>query len=398
MLKSIRHAWILLPCLPYIVISAQYAANIPILDDYDAILEFLLNFKRGNLWEKVGLLFTQYNEHRLVYSRIVYLLYYYVFGNVNFKNLVILGNVNLIVASAFMIHFIKKTGIRYWQIPSILSVFLICDLNTYESGSISMYSWQNHGIIALFFFTLYLWDKKKIVPAVIAQFFLILSSGNGMIGALLIAVYCLTMGRKYFVYCTTALVAFTGLYFIGYEHFKDKDTLPFDLGVAITYFIRQAGAPFSFNNAFAYGSFVWASALLVIPFRTMKENKNLWPLLVVFSWAVLSMWATAMFRSCTVYAQFQTSRYLIYPQLLISILVTLTLKSGKRYYEWGAYGFMVIWIFFYFPYNMQFGISGFVRTQNRAYTRKYWHPDPVRCEQDCKDASNEKIYYIEDNR
>lgn len=398
MLKSIRHAWLLIPCLPYIIISAQYAANIPILDDYDAILEFLINWRSGNLCQKVGVLFTQHNEHRLVYSRVVYLLYYYVFGDVNFKNLVILGNLNLIVASAFMIHFVKRTGIRYWQFPSLVSVFIICDLNTYESGSISMYSWQNHGIIALFFLTLYLWDKKKIVLALIAQFFLILSSGNGMIGALLIDLYCLTLGKKYFIYCTAALIAFTGIYFIGYEHFEDKTILPFDLGVAATYFIRQSGAPFSFDNAFAYGAALWVGAAFIIPFKTIKEEKKIWPLLVVFSWAVLSMGTTAMFRSCTVYAQFQTSRYLIYPQLLIAILMTVAMTRGRKYYDWGAYGFMVLWILVYFPYNFRFGVSGFARTQNRVYTRKYWHPDPVRCDQDCKEASREDIYYIEENR
>jgi hypothetical protein len=297
-----------------------------------------------------------------------------------------------------MIHFIRKTGVRYWQFPALLSVFLICDLNTYESGSISMYSWQNHGIITLFFLTLYLWDQKKIVPAVIAQFFLILSSGNGMMGALFISLYCFMLGKKYFIYCTSALVVFTYIYFIGYEHFEDQTLLPFDIGVAMTYFIRQTGAPFSFNNAFAYGAAVWIALLFVLPFRTLKEEKKLWLILVVFCWAIVSMLSTAIFRSCTVYAQFQTSRYLVYPQLIIAILVTMSMTKGKKYYEWAAYGFIAIWLFVYFPYNLQFGMAGFARTQNRVYTRKYWHPDPVRCEQDCKDASNEGVYYIDDNR
>lgn len=371
------------------------------MDDFEAILQTVLRWKEGNVWGKVAVLFSQHGDHRILYSRLVYILYYSVFGNIDFRNLMILGNLNLVVASAFMCYFIKQTGLKYWQIPALVSVFLICDMNTYESATIAMYAWQNHGIVALFFATLFFWHNRWMVPGIIAQFFLILSSGNGMIGAFGIAIYSLSLGRKYFIACATSFAAFTGLYFIGYERYPDPTLLPFDTGTVVTFFIKMTGCPFSFDASFFYGLLMLGSLPFLIPF---KRRVALWPMFVILFFILGSEGTTALFRSCTTFAQFQTSRYQIYPQMLVGVIFVLMLLKNKKLVVWAAYGIMTLYVFVYWPYNFKFGYAGIMRTEYRVTEvhglqgDKYWHPEKEKAAQIAKAASNAGIYYIEDNR
>ena len=67
---------ILAPILIHLYYVCHYAVNIPLMDDYDAVLGFLNDFKKSGTADRVVLLFSQHNEHRILSSNLFYAAYY----------------------------------------------------------------------------------------------------------------------------------------------------------------------------------------------------------------------------------------------------------------------------------------------------------------------------------
>lgn len=58
--------------------------NFPIADDYEAFFDFNNKFFALNgFWERIGLVFSQHNEHRIATLRIINLTYFYFFGKID---------------------------------------------------------------------------------------------------------------------------------------------------------------------------------------------------------------------------------------------------------------------------------------------------------------------------
>src|ERR1700743_859724 len=113
-------AWIFIPAFLYFRIVDHYAVNIPWSDDYDAILGFLLEFRKAPFGEKIGLLFSQHNEHRILSSRLVYITWQALFGRINFRYLTFIGDTQLLVAFFISIYFIRRCIPRYWSIVAFV--------------------------------------------------------------------------------------------------------------------------------------------------------------------------------------------------------------------------------------------------------------------------------------
>ncbi len=82
-----------LPIASYWIHLFVFAANVPVLDDYDVILDSTNRFLGASgLSRKVAVLWAQHNEHRLVLPRIVALVQYYLWGHINFRQLSFVGS------------------------------------------------------------------------------------------------------------------------------------------------------------------------------------------------------------------------------------------------------------------------------------------------------------------
>jgi hypothetical protein len=67
----------------------QTAVNLPIWDDFDSVLFFLNQYiQTDSLNEKLSLIFSQHNEHRIVINHLLTLVSYWCFGEVNFLFLI----------------------------------------------------------------------------------------------------------------------------------------------------------------------------------------------------------------------------------------------------------------------------------------------------------------------
>ena len=87
---------IFIPIGFYFYFLVKHMVNAPINDDYTAVLDFLISYqKESSSYEKFKLLFSQHNEHRLFYNRVITLVSFYIFGQVNFNFLIVVGNLSL---------------------------------------------------------------------------------------------------------------------------------------------------------------------------------------------------------------------------------------------------------------------------------------------------------------
>ena len=400
-LSYLQNSWLLLPAIVFYYQVNQHLQNIPVMDDYDIILKFLLNFKHASTWGRLALVFSQYGEHRLVPSKLFYLAYYYLTGGVNFRVIGLIGDLQLLPVGLIGIYFIRRLDVKYWQIPALIWMLLVFDLNTYENAMMPMYGVSNYGVVCYFFCSLFFYSRSRrwIPLAILFQAMCIFSNGNGLAGGLILAAYAWAVGdiAKLIAAGNTFLV-FTSLYFINYHTVTLPGKLPFSFERMATFFVRQAGAPFSFNNSAFCGLLLIGVCIWAFTWRSLKESRFA-GLLCIFVFSDSTMVLTALFRSGYADAQFQTSRYLIYPQMIIGILAAIIYcKSNGWKNKWLVnIVLLAILISTYFS-NFEFGRLGFERTEARAMTRRFWHPQPASAGSISRAACAEGIYCIDDNR
>lgn len=391
MLKFIRHAWLLLPCLPYLWTAAHYASNVPIMDDYEMILRTILDWNHADFFGKIRVLFAQYNEHRIVFPRLVYVTYYSLFGDINFKNLILLANAQLLVVAFVGVYFIRRLRV-YWKLFAFIWMLLVFDLNSYENGSIASYGMQNWSVLMWVFLAFYFYSRpgKWWVAACVAQFIAVFCSGNGMIaGPFLILCF-----PKYRAPAVISFISSISIYFLcGYEFVNQPDQ-SYNLLTMAEYFVREIGAPANFG---------WSGALfgigLLVFMATRVADKFFWcyddcrPVWGIVGFAMASIIEATVFRSGLPNAQFQTSRYLIYPEMVWALMFML-MPFQKRTNK----AILLVSVLLFFGLDFEFGKLGFERAGLKASIFKYYHPNPIEAARIAKEACEENVYCIDDNR
>jgi hypothetical protein len=136
-----------LPFASYWIHLFCYAANAPFIDDYDVILGSTNHFiTTAGLLGKVGALWAQHNEHRLIIPRIIALLQYYILGHINFRHLTLIGNLFWSTSLILIIREHRKKT----QLPLLFYVplsFLWFSFVHYENTFWAMASLQNYGAV-----------------------------------------------------------------------------------------------------------------------------------------------------------------------------------------------------------------------------------------------------------
>ena len=122
----------------HVFLITRYAVDIPDWDDYDAVLGFLSDFQLAKSGaEKIMLLFSQHNEHRIAIDRIISLFDFWLFGKINFYHLIFIGNFFLVVFGYFLFTFFQT---RIKEVTGLLLVLyslpiplLIFNMESYEN-------------------------------------------------------------------------------------------------------------------------------------------------------------------------------------------------------------------------------------------------------------------------
>ncbi len=393
----LRYFWIFIPAFLYFRMVSHYAVNIPWSDDYDSTLGFLLNFKVASFGEKLRLLFSQHNEHRIFFSRIICLTYHAMFGPVNFRALTFIGNTQLLLTFFISVYFIKKCLPKYWSIVAFVWGLCLFDLNMYENAGVSQTSLANYSVVMMFFISLFFYSRAKkiyLIPAVIAQILCVYSSGNGILASLILAVYTLYTKDRLKAVCGTAVfLIFTPLYFVGYvSPYHEK--VPLTIKGMVFFFMGMTGSHFSAPHGARVALLLIPAGILVFPLKKKEwAEPDILPVICILAFTFATICSAALFRSNVVDAVYYGSKYMIYPNLLAAIfffLVFLKLRNSRALWPVMVVSTgIMLWTY---SENYKAGRGNFALENHKLTTWNYYYPDTVKARLLTENACKAGIY------
>lgn len=394
--------WIFIPAVYYFKKVSEYALNLPYYDDYDGILHFLNQYTAAGFSEKLSLLVHQHNEHRILSSRLVYVLYHAVFGEVNFRNLIFIANLQLLGIFLLMIYFIRRSIPKYWNIAAFVTSLSLFDISNFENADFTLAGMQNYGVVFLFLLSLYFYtkdNKRLLIPAIFFQALCIFSSGNGMVASAFIALFAiLSKDRIKMIAAFSTAILFSSLYFLNYTKPAAPPGTSFEK--MITFFLQQAGAVLNFESSLLLGLAVLVILLISLPVtRKMKFTDNTQSLICILLFVLASMGTIALFRSSFNGIHFYSSRYLIYPHFLLSLMFIFAfIKLKDRKIKWPATIVFLIIMLIVYKANSTWGESGFQVEYNRLSSPGFVYPDQQRAKMVTDESCRLRIYCIDEQR
>ncbi|MBN8824527.1 MULTISPECIES: hypothetical protein [unclassified Spirosoma] len=359
-----------IPVVLYYITIYQNAYNFPYEDDLNSALSFIADYHFGGLsfWEKLKLIFSQYNEHRIVFDRLVFLLDYALVGQLTFTHLIFIGNLApLLIGYLFMKVVFRGVPLNQKLLFLLPVAYSLFSFQYWELSTWSMAALQNLYVIPFALFSLYSLCKPgrnafmlAAGAAVLATF----TSGNGMftfiagVGILLL----LQAYRKLGVWLLITAITI-GCYFIGYirppYHPDIVDSLFNHTGRAISYFFTLIGSMLGPGRAKIALLFGGASVLI-----TLGLLGYLWfrkkliihlPLVGWIAFLYLTCLSLMASRSGMGVEQAFTPRYGIIAVMLFATQAVLAIEAvTHRYARLAVLGlFLLVSVFFYVSGNNQ---------------------------------------------
>lgn len=409
--QPIKSYYLLISLIPiYLFFSMvdRYAVNIPILDDWDAILGFTVDWYDAGNNEKFSLLLSQHNEHRIFTSRLVYALYYSLTQKIDFITLGLIANLQLLVIFGFLVYFSTRLIKLTWPVISIFTALCVFDPSNYENSMMAMAGMANYGVIMLFLISLFFYSLNSKRFVILATFFQIIcafSNGNGLIAGVVLVFYCLA--EKDRIKLSSSIIAFllsVVFYFQDY-HSTQNNLTGKGIFPILEFFLRLMGGHFGRDYRIFIAILVSISVLffiyLLIP-KIKKAEKESLPFLALTLFIILSTGSVAVFRSAEeskIEAFSYSSRYLIYPHLFAAIaFILLAYILEKTKIKWIAISIVGFIYIKAYATNYSFGEAMFNVYRNRAIMNKYHYPIQEKASKIETKACEKKIYCLEENR
>lgn len=190
----------------------QNALNAPSFDDYDTTVNFIRRFYFQYLDPKIRfeILLSRQNEHRILVSKTLAAIYYYLYKEVNFAHLVWLQNIFLFGFFGLMLMIMQNRKLLSADTVLLAAIFLF----GLAFWQVTFYYWGGIQHYSVFFFSfLLLFSLEKAQRIVSSSFFIalfaglfaVLSFGNGFV-ALLLGCFLVFAKRK-----KSLLIAWSGV-------------------------------------------------------------------------------------------------------------------------------------------------------------------------------------------
>ncbi|GAB3639425.1 hypothetical protein [Spirosoma arcticum] len=178
---------LLLPIAGFFMYFFTLRYNVPWLDDYENIPYFLDRFLTAPTFGgKMTALLRPNNEHRVVYARLVVLGQYFLTGKLNFANLMLWGNLGLVLIFVLLyraLHWHERVSAR--ALVGLLPVpLLLFTAQSYIMTFTAIFSLQYLAIITLVLLTLFVLVTDRPLHLGLALGLGLLSTfsmGNGLL-------------------------------------------------------------------------------------------------------------------------------------------------------------------------------------------------------------------------
>jgi hypothetical protein len=312
----------------YFFILYQYSVNIPFWDDYSHLKVIVDIIDSNSFIEKIKLLFSLHNEHRIVFARLITLADLILTREVNFFTLIILGNLSLLgIAEVLFLNFSRgrSQDFRWRTIYFLPAILLIFNLSYFEASLWALAALSSLAVIFLSFLCIFILVRSLecrswwIWPAFFLGVLATFTQGNGLL-VLYVGIFLLILQNKFTTSIYWAIgTAITSLLY--FYHYKSLDFSPNEIGISsafgavLNYLILFLGSwsniPF-IVGIFSLGLFIW-----LILAGLYRKNIALFGFL---TFIFLSALAVASSRYELGIDQALSSRYKIYSLLFFAII------------------------------------------------------------------------------
>jgi hypothetical protein len=326
--------------IPFVVFfwaELRFDVNMPYWDDYDSVLNWLDRWRStGSLLEKINLLFSQHNEHRIVFTRIVALLELHVIGKVNFTYLNffgVLGLFGLVLLLSIAAHRSGLKLIRVLAVPFFMLTFSQHELINFGMAAVTVY-WA----VLFSFVSFYLISTDESYSSLIKGFvfsvFAAFTSAGGLIGFPTVFLYYIANKnvRLSIVWAVLSVIIFW-IYFVYFPyHQAYPSTLSHKYAYShpveyAKYFLMFLGG---LSGMQTFGmvagiAFLCASTYAIF---LMKNLKKSWIFMVII-FVMATSASAGLSRIWLGLDQALSSRYTIFSAILTSVLY-VAFSLGKK--------------------------------------------------------------------
>lgn len=233
----------IVPILFYCYIIFNFASNVPFYDDFFWGFDYIETYiQKNTTLEKIKMLLMQHNQHRFIYFRAVLLELFQLEGNLNFRHLILVGNISLFGIFAVYAFAFKRVAISwvyFLPIPFLLFQY------QFMYNSIVSYDVPNMSIIFFAILTFYLACfviPKRSYLLWIVGVFATFSNGNGIV-VFFVAIILLLLQQRFrqAIYAAIVYALSLVVYFNGFHMSSGEATLN---GNTFMYAFRFLGAAF----------------------------------------------------------------------------------------------------------------------------------------------------------
>jgi hypothetical protein len=343
----------LFPFVLYVIYVIRYSLNIPIWDDFDLILHFINNFVlAASLKERLLLLFLQHNEHRMVFERIIFVLQYYLFGEVTFESLNYFGNLGWLLSVAFLAYVWKDknhpSALDLLPYAYLLLAFIYTESMFWASSSLSFY-WS--AFFALLFIYFLVRDSCFLICALLG---LALFTSGGGLGLIPLALGYLLIKRhyKHLIIFTLYSLVIVSVYFYHYAWPQPGEDLfrLTDFLLYLKYGFTFLGASWELLTGVQGSGLVCGVIgclfLAVLWFKSPSDDFT-WLLL---GFVVLVAAEAALLRSRLGIGQALSTRYAQYSMLFWCSLIFISTRTFLNHPRFWFASVTLLAIFLFFRY------------------------------------------------
>ena len=203
---------ILFPIIIYLFYTIHNSVNLFYADDYHLLKTVLWIREVEGVLATIQILISQHNEHRILVPRLLTILDYQIEGQINWKSLILIGNLIWIGNLWFFWEGFRHFKIPYWMFVAIPFIFLQPQYSDNVTWAISIL--QQSVIVFLYSLLTYLCSKNKYYWALLVAVLATFTHGNGIFSFIIgIAIALMDQKRR------TALIWFLTWLVIGFIYF-----------------------------------------------------------------------------------------------------------------------------------------------------------------------------------
>ena len=387
--------------------SVFYAANAPNADDFDFFLAFLDQWTSTSKWPaKLQLLFSRHNEHLVIVGRLAALAQWSLTGSIDFKALIVAGNLGLLLVPFLLISGSKiRQDYKFILVMPVILIFFQPRFAEATQWATAVWQFSAVLVLALVAFVTGAREGARYFSAcVAASCAAVLAFGSGILVPLVLVVVLLVNRRGKIA----AFWACCCLIFLLIDWFvrAEGSRIPFSLEInalrVLDYALSLIGSAFSsgrHDQALVCGGVLTVLGIFSLAVSCRKN----FVLQAYLSFLFLSAFAAALPRSrlplSTAYA---TSRYTLVSILIcatIYLLIAEILDQRACRRAWIALSYICAFTFFVLSYRHHFN-ELVIRSQLPKDSLVRWqvaqtgllYPNQKRAEQIMQSAVNKGLF------